>query len=118
MVTECKALADFVVFQNTDGVFGVFLLKNRKPIENLAFITRVTFEYEQEIVDTAVAPAGTIWWTDQGEYFGTTADILKFKLGNEGLSDGLKQKCRITVYDAINTNGIVYTDSANVEFVA
>lgn len=118
MVTTCSTVADFEVYQDTDGVFGMFLLKQGAVIEDLSFITRVVLACGTESVDSDSAPAGSIWWTDQGEYLGVTADVLNFKLGIGSLfTDGLKEGCRLTVYDMVNVNGIPYEDNLSINFI-
>ncbi len=116
-MTICSVVPDFIVYTGTDNVFSVFLRKNNKAIEDLSFITKVVIACGSESVDSSITP-GVIWWTDSGEYFDQTANVLSFKLGSVGLTEGLKTGCRITVYDAININGIVYADNLKIENVA
>ena len=118
MNTQCEVPVNFKVFQNTDSVFGVFLLKNNEAIQDLSFIQKVVLANADETIDSSLSSPGTITWTEQGEYFGTTANFLNFKLGNLGLVDGVKTGYRITVYDAVNVNGIPYVDGLTIEFVS
>ncbi len=118
MTTICEIQSDFKVYNGTDSVFGMFLLKNGVVIEDLSFITKVVIKVDTDNFDSDTAPAGTITWTDQGEYLGITANILKFKLGLLSITDGLKENCRITVYDGVNVNGIVFIDDFTINFIS
>lgn len=107
-----RANHDEFVLQDIDG----------NLMDDLSDITRVIVSIGSEVVDSNSSP-NAIWWTDSetrtiyvnGVNTTYTGDVLKLKLGSEGLTAGTNTGCCITIYDAGERSlGEVITNKATI----
>ena len=113
----CAVLPIEIIYNGADNSIQYVLLDKGQPIVDLASLTRVTFTIGTTTIDSDVVGSGVIWWSDQAEYYGTTVDIVSAKLGGQGLTAGDYPNSRITIYDPVNLNGIIWSSALQIKVV-
>lgn len=99
----------FAVYNGADNSIALALEgEDGAILASLAALTRATLQIGATVIDSAVAGSSVVWWTDQAVFRRQTVDVLKFRLGHQGLSAGTFENCELTTFDAININGVRY----------
>ena len=107
-----------IIYNGKDNVIARVILEDDGAVADLSIITRVKFSVGGVTVDSDTAPAGTIWWTDQGTYEGATVDFLKMRLGHSNIPVGNYANGCLTLFDLVNDDGAVYVDNMKVKVKA
>lgn len=94
------------VYNGRDNTISLVLLADGVVLADLSAVTRVTVAIGGVDIDSAIAGSGVIWWTDQAEYDGQMVDVLRLKLGQQGIPEGVYNDTDIVVYDAVYVNGL------------
>ena len=103
------------IYISRDNAFGFALTEDGDVQTDLSFITRVILTVDGDGYDSDVLGSSKIWWTDTETVSGVTAEVLQFKLGAESeIVAGAYYDCRLVIYDATNTNGVVWVDDMEV----
>lgn len=93
--------AQIVVYNGHDNANKV-LVDNAGVSENLTLNTlRITFTVDTVIVDSDQDAAAITWDVD---------GLVTMHLGNKSLVAGSYSNCRLVLYDAVNTNGVMWAE--------
>lgn len=111
---RCQVLPVERVFNGTDGVIQYALLDDCSAVADLAAVTRVTIKVGTVTVDSDVVGSSVIWWDEQITYRGQAIDVVTARLGGQGITAGEYLGGRLTVYDPVNPNGIVWSDALHI----
>ena len=96
---KCFGDIDATVYNGTDNSFALVLGADGKVLNELDGITRATIAINGTVIDSDIAGGAVIWWTDQQQHRGQLVDVLKFRLGHEGLTPG-EYAGSVEIYDA------------------
>lgn len=108
------------VFDGRENVIDWVLLDDLEPVIDLSPITRVTIKVGETLIDSDTAiPAGdVIWWTDEQDILWNgemvTTDVLKMKLGGQGLAPGIYNGCVLDVYEPTAPAGVTWITDASI----
>ena len=98
------------IYIGHDNAIERVLTEDGAPVQ-LDSITRVVLTINGVDYDSDELGSDVMWWTDtkESDYFEETVDVLKIKLGGQaGLVAGVYSGCRLVIYDADNTAGVVW----------
>lgn len=114
----CASQIAIEVRNGTDNV-AVFALEGEDGaiLSTLAALTRATLTVGAVTVDSDVHGSSVVWWTEQWLHQGQTIDVLKFKIGQAGITAGVYEGCELVTYDAVNTNGVWHKPDLKVTVV-
>lgn len=101
-----------VVYQGRDNTEELVLLADDAPADVTA-ITRIVLVIGAVTIDSQLV-AGAITWPVVMAYKGAPINGVKLALGAAGLAAGNHAECRLTVYDPLHPNGLVWTDGLSV----
>lgn len=106
----------YTVYLGRDNSFAMGLLARGKPVSAAAFsrfVLHLTAPNGTVIViDSNTAPAGTFDTDESGFFYGASVPILRCKLGlgSFGLVADTIYEAYLRLYDALNTNGLVWPE--------
>lgn len=91
------------VYLGNDNTLDLILKEDGVAV-SLASVTKMTLTFGSTIIDSSVVGAGS------GNVFDWTegSGVLKLKLGAQSISTRMYSAVKLTVFDAGNTNGIVW----------
>jgi len=87
-----------IVYLGADNVIDLVLLEDGAAV-NLGGVTKMSLDFEGTIISSDTSPDAFDWSTGEGK--------LSLALGAESIATAL-YNAKLMVYDAENTNGIVW----------
>ena len=103
----CNAEVLAPIYTGRDNRISLILFGNGRVLVDLASLTRVLVEVGTQVIDSLIVGQTVIWWYESVPYRGEDVNVLRLKLGNEGLVAGTYEDVKITVFDAVYTNGLI-----------
>lgn len=96
------------VWTGRDNALALVLIADGQAVADLSGVTRAVVDLDgSQVVDSDLVGAGVIWWNEQESYRGALVDVLKLRLGGQGLTPGVYQNVEVVVYDGNNPNGLI-----------
>ena len=102
----CTASVLASIYTGRDNRISLVLFGNGAVITNLAGVTRAVIEIGGQTIDSDVVGQTVIWWYESVPYRGEDIDVLRFKLGGQGIPAGTYDDVEITVFDSVYANGL------------
>jgi hypothetical protein len=109
---SCSPPIDAPVFTGRDNVITLVLHADGAPLSDLSAVTRVTVDFDggTTVIDSDVVGGSVVWWTDQVMDRGALTDVLRLKLGGEGITEREYVGVRVVLFD-----GASYPNGLQVE---
>ena len=94
------------VYNGRDNIISLVLLDDGVVLTDLSPVTRATVEVAGVLIDSATAGADVIWWSQQAEYEGQMIDVLRLRLGEQGIPAGVYNDVDVVIYDSVYIQGL------------
>lgn len=104
------------VFNGADNQNTLVILEDGEIKVDLSAITRVVVKVSTVTFDSDSADANLndITWNTSVTYDGVSTNVVKMRLGHGSVPAGTYRDACVKLYDAINDDGVVYTDELKV----
>lgn len=104
----CFASVAAVIYNGTDNTISLVLIADGAVLADLSAVTRAVVDIDgTTIIDSDVVGSTVIWWTDSQLYRGQSVNVLRLRLGGQGIAAGAYPDVKITIYDGVNyLNGL------------
>lgn len=106
------------VYNGRDNVISLVILENDEPVADLSGLNRVVVTVAGSAIDSDDVGSGVIWWTDSEDYEGTTVDVLRLRLGGQGIPEGIYTDVCLILFEPATPNGVLYANNIRLTVVA
>ena len=110
----CTPLVVGSVYNGRDNRITLILFGNGEVITDLGAVSRVVMEIGGQTIDSDVVGQTVIWWFESVQYRGEQTNVLRFKLGEQGIPSGVYDDVKIAIYNPVYANGLMVENSVKI----